>query len=90
MILEKKDEEGGMKALKKLRNTDDINEELDEIKAESNTARNSTSMSVLQLLKTSNLRLALFVTICMHLSQQLSGINAIFYYSTSFFTVSKV
>merc|ERR1711988_1206747 len=86
LILEKKDEEGGMKALKKLRNTDDINEELDEIKAESNTARDSTSLSVLQLLKTPNLRLALFVTICMHLSQQLSGINAIFYYSTSFFT----
>jgi len=86
LILEKKDEYAGTQALKKLRNTDDIDDELEEIKAESNTSNDSTSLSVLQLLRTSDLRLALFVTICMHLSQQLSGINAIFYYSTSFFT----
>ena len=88
LILEKKDEAAGTQALKKLRNTDDIDEELDDIKAEAN-ASNETSLSIWQLLRTPNLRLALFVTVCMHLSQQLSGINAIFYYSTKFFTVSN-
>ena len=87
LILEKKDEAAGTQALKKLRNTDDIDEELDDIKAEAN-ASNETSLSIWQLLRTPNLRLALFVTVCMHLSQQLSGINAIFYYSTQFFKVS--
>merc|ERR1712051_401378 len=85
LILEKKDEAAGTQALKKLRNTDDIDEELDDIKAEANASSNETSLSIWQLLCTPNLRLALFVTVCMHLSQQLSGINAIFYYSTQFF-----
>ena len=90
LILEMKDEHAGIRALKRLRNTDDIDDELDEIKAEAaNTSNESgSSLSVWQLLRTPNLRLALFVTICMHLSQQLSGITAIFYYSTSFFTVN--
>ena len=88
LILEKKDEAAGTQALKKLRNTDDIDEELDDIKAEANASSNETSLSIWQLLCTPNLRLALFVTVCMHLSQQLSGINAIFYYSTQFFKVS--
>lgn len=85
LILDKKDEDAGKKALKKLRQTDDIDEEMEEIKAEANASNDSGSLSVLQLLMSSELRLALFVTICMHLSQQLSGITAIFYYSTKFF-----
>ena len=88
LIIEKKDEAAGSQALKKLRNTDDIDEELDDIKAEANASSNETSLSIWQLLRTPNLRLALFVTVCMHLSQQLSGINAIFYYSTIFFKVN--
>ena len=90
LILDKKDDEAGKKALMKLRATDDIDEEMDEIKAEGNSSANDSgsSLSVWQLLQSPNLRLALFVTICMHLSQQLSGITAIFYYSTKFFQVS--
>ena len=74
--------------MKKLRGTDDIEDELQEIMAEGNASENSESMSVWQLLKNKKLRLALFITVCMHLSQQLSGIVAIFYYSTKFFEVS--
>merc|ERR1711997_814115 len=61
-----------------------------EIKAEaaaasSTSSSQSGSLSVWQLIISPNLRLALFVTVCMHLSQQFSGISAIFYYSTGFF-----
>ena len=87
LIIEKKDEAAGTQALKRLRNTDDIDQELDDIKAEADASKNTTSLSILQLLRTPNLRLALVVTICMHLSQSLTGINAIFYYSTKFFKV---
>lgn len=88
LILDRKDYEGGKQALAKLRASDaDIDEEMSEIQAESNND-STGSLSVWQLLTSSNLRLALFVTICVHLSQQLSGITAIFYYSTKFFTVS--
>ena len=88
LILERNKLADGEKALKKLRGTNDIEEELQEIRAEGNNSENSESMSVLQLLTNKKLRLALFITVCMHLSQQLSGIVAIFYYSTKFFEVS--
>ena len=85
--MSKKDEDAGRKVLVRLRGTDDVDDELDEIKAEADPSDNSGSLSVWQLLISPQYRLALFVTVCMHLSQQLSGITAIFYYSTKFFTV---
>ena len=88
LILELKDENAGKEALIKLRNTHDVYEELNEIKSEANCSNESGSLSVFQLLTYSQLRLALFVTICVHLSQQLSGMPAILYYSTKFFNVS--
>lgn len=89
LILDKRDQDAGRIALRKLRGAEaDIDEEIEEINAEANqNSDGETSLSVWQLLISPNLRLALFVTICMHLSQQLSGITAIFYYSTKFFTV---
>ena len=85
-----KDESAGENALIQLRNTDNVSEELNAIKAESNSSNQSESLSVRQLLKLrfGQLKLALFVTICVHLSQQLSGMPAILYYSTKIFTVS--
>ena len=87
-----KDEEAGRKALVQLRNTEDVSEELNEIKAEdsSESNNNSGSISVFHLLTLSKFRLALLVTICVHLSHQLSGMPAILYYSTKFFMVSKL
>ena len=46
---------------------------------------NNSSMGIFQFLRQTDLRLALFVCVSLHLSQQLSGMVAIFYYSTSFF-----
>ncbi len=90
LILNKNDQEVGTKVLKKLRGTDNVEEELQDILAEASGSGSGgdANFSVWQLLVSSKFRLALFVTICMHLSQQLSGIVAIFYYSTSFFQVS--
>ena len=87
-----KDEEAGRKALVQLRNTEDVSEELNEIKAEdsSESNNNSGSISVFHLLTLSKFRLALLVTICVHLSHQLSGMPAILYYSTKFFMVSEL
>ena len=86
--MDKNDLTGGVAALKILRGTESVDEELEEIRAEANNSEDSGSMSVWQLLTSPQLRLALFITICVHLSQQLSGIVAIFYYSTTFFQVS--
>lgn len=49
-------------------------------------AEKEPEMSILELIGSSKLRLPLIICIFMHLSQQLSGMVAIFYYSISFFT----
>lgn len=43
---------------------------------------------MLQLIKNRSLQMPLMIGIVMQLSQQLSGINAIFYYSTNIFTIA--
>lgn len=87
LILDKKEKEAGKKALKILRGTEDVDEEFEEIVGEGTDANDAEvkTLSVFGLLMSPKLRLSLFVTVCMHLSQQLSGIVAIFYYSTNFF-----
>ena len=49
-------------------------------------AEKEPEMSIFELIGSSNLRLPLTICVVMHLSQQLSGMVAIFYYSISFFT----
>lgn len=49
-------------------------------------AEKEPEMSLVELIGSSKLRLSLIICIVMHLSQQLSGMVAIFYYSISFFT----
>ena len=86
LILSKKNLKEGREALEKLRNNKEVHSEMEELQnEESMTSSVDGSYSIWQLLTSSKLRLSLFVCICLHLSQQLSGIVAIFYYSTSFF-----
>ena len=86
LILSKKNIEGGREALERLRNNKDVHREMEQLQNEEITTPSAeNSYSILQLLTSSKLRLSLFICICLHLSQQLSGIVAIMYYSTSFF-----
>ena len=85
LIISKNEIDEAEKALKKLRNSEDVSSEIEEIQNEEQNNDSETNYSIWQLLKSSDLRLCLVVCICLHLSQQLSGMVAIFYYSTSFF-----
>ena len=85
LILSKNEIEEAEEALKKLRNTDNVRSEVEEIQNEEQDNDNETNYSIWQLLTSSELRMCLLICICLHLSQQLSGMVAIFYYSTSFF-----
>merc|ERR1719244_2451549 len=78
--------EQARKELMKLRNNDDemVERELEEMKTEQETEQ-EPEMSILELLCSSNLRQALIICVVMHLSQQLSGMVAIFYYAVTFF-----
>ena len=85
LILSKGEINQAQVALEKLRNTPDVRSEIEEIENEEKSNDNEANVSIWQLLMSKKLRLCLFVCICLHLSQQLSGMVAIFYYSTDFF-----
>ncbi|KAL3093250.1 hypothetical protein niasHS_005145 [Heterodera schachtii] len=75
--------------LKKLRGRDNVNDELEQILAESSSAEKGTSnnFQFVDLFK-KPLNWPLTLAIFMHLSQQFSGINAAIFYSTTIFKKS--
>ena len=72
-------------ALKRLRNTPHIEDDIDEMRAEEMAQQDESQINMLELLRSPSLRMPLTIAIVMQLSQQLSGINAVFYYSTNLF-----
>ena len=66
-------------ALKKLRNSADIEDDIDEMRAEEQAQRAEAKITMLELVRSPTLRLPLVIAIVMQLSQQLSGINAVSY-----------
>ena len=85
LILSKGQIAKAQEALQKLRNTKEVGTEIEAIQNEEKSNSNEASISVWKLLLSKKFRMCLIVCICLHLSQQLSGMVAIFYYSTSFF-----
>ena len=67
--------------LTKLRATSDVKQEIDDMINEANQEKTIKKFSILQLFKTRALLIPTIISIVLHLSQQLSGINAVFYYS---------
>lgn len=82
--------EEARKSLKRLKGDYDTSKDIAEMQAEKEEAMKEAQMSILRLLRSSVYRQQLFVALMMHLSQQFSGINAIFYYSTSIFQSAGV
>ncbi|GMR35833.1 hypothetical protein PMAYCL1PPCAC_06028 [Pristionchus mayeri] len=70
--------------LKKLRGTDDVVAEIDEMKEEAATAANQPKVSIADMFGPS-LRKPLLIAVMMMLSQQLSGINVAMFYSNEIF-----
>ncbi|XP_047442791.1 solute carrier family 2, facilitated glucose transporter member 1-like [Mugil cephalus] len=71
--------------LMKLRGTDDVSEDMQEMKEESQKMMREKKVTIPELFRSSMYRQPIFVAIMLQLSQQLSGINAVFYYSTGIF-----
>ncbi|KAM7411037.1 hypothetical protein PAMA_021155 [Pampus argenteus] len=76
--------------LVKLRGTDEVNEDMQEMKEESQKMMRETKVTILELFRSPAYQQPIFVAIMMQLSQQLSGINAVFYYSTGIFEKAGV
>uniref|UniRef100_A0A665UG93 Solute carrier family 2, facilitated glucose transporter member 1-like n=1 Tax=Echeneis naucrates TaxID=173247 RepID=A0A665UG93_ECHNA len=71
--------------LMKLRGTEDVSEDMQEMREESLQMKKEKAVTIPELFRSSVYRQPIFVAIMLHLSQQLSGINAVFYYSTGIF-----
>lgn len=82
-------------ALRRLRNRSDVEDDMEEMRAEERSHQKEVQKygqlsSVRELFNHPWLRTPLIISIMMQLSQQLSGINAIFYYSTDIFLSAEV
>ncbi|XP_040916897.1 solute carrier family 2, facilitated glucose transporter member 2 [Toxotes jaculatrix] len=83
-------EQEAKKSLYRLRGPYDATSDLEEMRREKEEADKEARVSILSLIRSSVYRQQLFVALMMHLSQQLSGINGIFYYSTAIFNRAGV
>ncbi|XP_026681667.1 glucose transporter type 1 [Diaphorina citri] len=75
-------------ALRKLRASTQIEVDIEEMRVEQIAQQSESKISMSELLCSSTLRKPLIIGIVMQLSQQFSGINAVFYYSTALFESS--
>ncbi|XP_029298818.1 solute carrier family 2, facilitated glucose transporter member 3a [Cottoperca gobio] len=90
LLINLKQEEQARKALVRLRGTEDVSEELQEMKEESAKMAIEKKVTILELFRSQAYRQPLLIAIMLQLSQQLSGINAVFYYSTGIFKSAGV
>ncbi|XP_005102920.2 solute carrier family 2, facilitated glucose transporter member 1 [Aplysia californica] len=83
LLINKQDEKACRAALTTLRGGDSVEDEVEEIQHE--MAADEETVSIIQLFRLPSLRTPIIIGIVMQLSQQLSGINGVFFYSTSLF-----
>ncbi|MCI4386246.1 hypothetical protein PGIGA_G00060020 [Pangasianodon gigas] len=77
--------EEACRSLKRLKGEYDTSKDIAEMQREKEEAMKESKISIWRLLRAEQYRQQLFVALMLHLSQQFSGINAIFYYSTAIF-----
>jgi SP family facilitated glucose transporter-like MFS transporter 3 len=84
-LLMKGQKEAARGVLQELRECEDVDEEMDLIMGASNAHSTNESHGFWYVLSDESMRLPLMVGVGLQMAQQLSGINAVFYYSNSFF-----
>ncbi|XP_023283517.1 solute carrier family 2, facilitated glucose transporter member 5 [Seriola lalandi dorsalis] len=90
MLITRGDEKTARKALQRLRGWDDVDAEMSEMHLEDKSERAEGRLSVLSLLSQPSLRWQLVSIIIMNMGQQLSGVNAIYYYADSIYATAGV
>ncbi|XP_075965186.1 solute carrier family 2, facilitated glucose transporter member 3 isoform X2 [Anarhichas minor] len=83
-------EEEARKALVRLRGCEDVSDDIQEMKEEGMKMAMEKKVSILELFRSRKYRQPIIIAIVLQLSQQLSGINAVFYYSTGIFKTAGV
>ncbi|XP_056407646.1 solute carrier family 2, facilitated glucose transporter member 4-like [Hyla sarda] len=77
-------------SLRRLTGLLDVSDDLSEMKEEKRLMDTQQKVSIVQIFRSRTYRQPIMVAILLQLSQQLSGINAIFYYSTDIFSKAGV
>ncbi|KAJ0054774.1 hypothetical protein NL108_001988, partial [Boleophthalmus pectinirostris] len=90
LLINLKQEEQARKALVRLRGTEDVSKDLQEMKEESAKMALEKKVTIPELFRSASYRQPLLIAVMLQLSQQLSGINAVFYYSTGIFDSAGV
>ncbi|XP_075071879.1 solute carrier family 2, facilitated glucose transporter member 3-like [Mixophyes fleayi] len=85
LLIVKKEYERAETILRKVRGTQDVASDIEEMKEEGLRMTQEKPVSFIELFRSRQYRQPLIIAIVLQLSQQLSGINAVFYYSTSIF-----
>ncbi|KAM4740250.1 solute carrier family 2, facilitated glucose transporter member 1 [Anableps anableps] len=90
LLINKNEENKAKTVLKKLRGTTDVSTDMQEMKEESRQMMREKKVTILELFRSPLYRQPIIIAIILQLSQQLSGINAVFYYSTRIFEKAGV
>ncbi|XP_062315873.1 solute carrier family 2, facilitated glucose transporter member 5-like isoform X2 [Osmerus eperlanus] len=85
LLIQKGDEKTAKRELQRLRGWEDVETELDEMRLEDQSEQAEGRLSVLSLLSQRSLRWQLISIIVLNMGQQLSGVNAIYYYADSIY-----
>ena len=85
LLITKGQEQQARDALKRLRSQPNIEDDIEEMRAEEQAQQAESHVTIFELIRSPTLRMPLTIAVVMQLSQQLSGINAVFYYSTNLF-----
>ncbi|KAM8914404.1 solute carrier family 2, facilitated glucose transporter member 1 [Spinachia spinachia] len=90
LLINKNEENKAKAVLKKLRGTSDVSSDMQEMKEESRQMMREKKVTIFELFRSPVYRQPLLIAVVLQLSQQLSGINAVFYYSTRIFAKAGV
>ncbi|KAI4563121.1 hypothetical protein MJT46_010730 [Ovis ammon polii x Ovis aries] len=90
LLIQKKDEEAAKRALRRLRGWHDVDAEIEEILEEDRAEKAAGFISVLKLFKMRSLRWQVISIIVLMAGQQLSGVNAIYYYADQIYLSAGV
>lgn len=90
LLINQNEEGKAQDVLRKLRGTDDVSADMQEMREESRQMMREKKVTILELFRSPTYRQPLLIAVMLQLSQQLSGINAVFYYSTDIFEKAGV
>uniref|UniRef100_A0A8C7MZZ6 Solute carrier family 2 member 1a n=1 Tax=Oncorhynchus kisutch TaxID=8019 RepID=A0A8C7MZZ6_ONCKI len=90
LLINRNEELKAREVLEKLRGTEEVGADMQEMKEEARQMMKEKKVTILELFRSPLYRQPIFIAIMLQLSQQLSGINAVFYYSTRIFEKAGV